>query len=257
MSITARTLAIALWPGKKPSFHPETGNPHRRCGTEAVEELPKKWPFSAISSSNCVAGCPTQYSYVPAQPLSFPDLAKNCSFLIRKRLKFLFSELKLSVCSVLKGQRLFFPRRRPGLYVPQAQALEDFFDDFLIFYDAYDLHLPRAFGTCEWIYFKYIRRREHLNKVHKDVALKQEEKKSWSKEKYMSYGEVQEVRRALEKEIEEKFEDQEKRNTLLDIVNEWAELRIKTFQNRRSWVRKPEVHDVKTSVKQSHGKIEF
>ena len=72
----------------------------------------------------------------------------------------------------------------------------------------------------------------------------------------MSYGEVQEVRRDLEKEIAEKFEDQEKRDTLIEIVNEWAELRIKTFQDRRSWVRDPEVHDVQTSVKRSHGKIE-
>jgi len=103
----------------------------------------------------------------------------------------------------------------------------------------------------------YVRRRESIREVNKDITLKQEEKKSWGNEKYMTYGEVQEVRRVLEKEIEEKFEDQEKRNTLIDIVNEWAELRIRTFQSRRSWVREPEVHDVKTSVKRSHGKIEI
>ena len=73
----------------------------------------------------------------------------------------------------------------------------------------------------------------------------------------MSYGEVQEVRSVLIKEIRDKFEEHENRDTLIEIVNEWAELRIKTFQDRRSWVRDPEVHDVETSVKQSHGKVEM
>ena len=102
----------------------------------------------------------------------------------------------------------------------------------------------------------YSRRKENLDEVHKKVAIKQEEMKSWKEEKFMSYGEVQEVRSVLEKDITEKFEDQEKRDTLIEIVNEWAELRIKTFQDRRSWVRDPEVHDVQTSVNQSHGKVE-
>lgn len=101
----------------------------------------------------------------------------------------------------------------------------------------------------------YSRRREHLDEVHKDVELKREEKESWSKEKHMSYGEVKELQGILKREIEAKFENEEKRNTLIEIVNEWAELRIKTFQDRRSWVREPEVHDVQTSVQQSHGKI--
>ena len=102
----------------------------------------------------------------------------------------------------------------------------------------------------------YTRRKEHLEEVHKDVAIKQEEKKAWKQEKFMSYGEVQEVRGTLTKDIMEKFEEQEKRDTLIEIVNEWAELRIKTFQDRRSWVRDPEVHDGQTSVKQIHGKVE-
>ena len=51
----------------------------------------QKWPFSAISSSNCGAGCAMYYSYVSAQPLVFLDLAKNCSFLIWKRLDYPFS----------------------------------------------------------------------------------------------------------------------------------------------------------------------
>ncbi|MFC1890987.1 hypothetical protein ACFLZT_01175 [Thermodesulfobacteriota bacterium] len=102
----------------------------------------------------------------------------------------------------------------------------------------------------------YTRRKEHFTEVHKEVVIKQEEKKTWKEEKFMSYGEVQEVRSVLKKDIMEKFEDQEKRDTLLDIVDEWAELRIKTFQDRRSWVRDPEVPDVQTSVKRSHGKVE-
>ena len=102
----------------------------------------------------------------------------------------------------------------------------------------------------------YTRRREHLHEVHKDVELKQKEKRSWLEEKYLSFGEVQNLQRVLKEEIEEKFQDEEKRNLLIQIVTEWAELRIKTFQDRRSWVRKPQVHDVQTSIKKSHGKIQ-
>lgn len=102
----------------------------------------------------------------------------------------------------------------------------------------------------------YTRRKEHLEEVHRDVAIKQEERQAWKEEKFMSYGEVQEVRSVLEKDITEKFEDREKRDTLIEIVNEWAELRIKTFQDRRSWVRDPEVHDGQAAVKQTHGKVE-
>ena len=101
----------------------------------------------------------------------------------------------------------------------------------------------------------YTRRREKIDQVHRVVSLKQEEKKSWSKEKHMSYGEVKKLVQLLEKEIEDKFEDEEKRNLLLEVVSEWAELKIKTFQDRRSWVRNPEVHDVETSIEHSHGKI--
>ncbi len=100
----------------------------------------------------------------------------------------------------------------------------------------------------------YTRRRENLHEVHKGVELKQEEKRSWLKD--LSFGEVQNLQRVLKMEIEEKFQDEEKRNLLIESVTEWAELRIKTFEGRRSWVRKPEEHDVETSIKQSHGKIQ-
>jgi len=100
----------------------------------------------------------------------------------------------------------------------------------------------------------YTRRREHLNEAHRHVDLKKNKKNSWSKEKYRSYGEVQELRRVLEREIEDSVEDKEKSNVLIEIVNEWAELRIKTFQDRRSWVREPEVHDEKTSIEKTHEK---
>ena len=97
----------------------------------------------------------------------------------------------------------------------------------------------------------YTRRKEHLAEVHKNVALKLGQNESWKKEKFLSFGEVQEIRQVLEREIREKFEDQEIGNTLIEIVNEWAELRIKTFQDRRSWVREPETHDEKTPIKSS------
>ena len=43
-----------------------------------------------------------------------------------------------------------------SLLFPKAKMFEDFFYDFLFFYDAYDLHDPRAFGTCERINLIYL-----------------------------------------------------------------------------------------------------
>jgi len=60
----------------------------------------------------------------------------------------------------------------------------------------------------------YIRRREHLNEAHRHVAIKKNEKNSWNKEKYRSYGEIQELRKVLEREVQNSIADKEK----IDVV---------------------------------------
>jgi len=63
---------------------------------------------------------------------------------------------------VLGGGLAFFSRSTLRPFGPELKAeglstgqrprcLRIFFYDFLFFYDAYDLHDPRAFGTCERI----------------------------------------------------------------------------------------------------------
>jgi hypothetical protein len=41
----------------------------------------QKWPFSAISASNCGISCAAYNLYASAQSLDFLDLAEKCSFL--------------------------------------------------------------------------------------------------------------------------------------------------------------------------------
>ncbi len=46
---------------------------------------------------------------------------------------------------------------------------------------------------------------------------------------------------ALLKAIDKKFKDDpEQAEDLKTLINDWAELRIKMFTDRRSWVRNPE-----------------
>lgn len=101
----------------------------------------------------------------------------------------------------------------------------------------------------------YTRRREHLDEAHRHVARRKKEKEAWGEEKFLSYGEVQDLVQLLKTEIEERIEDEEKKGILTDIITEWADLRVRTFQERRTWVRKPEIHDVETSIRKHYDKI--
>jgi len=65
-------------------------------------------------------------------------------------------------------------------------------------------------------------------------------KESYAEEDIMSYGQVQDRRNILFKVIENNLSDHpEQSEQLKQIINDWADLKIKVFEERRSWVRSP------------------
>ena len=64
------------------------------------------------------------------------------------------------------------------------------------------------------------------------------EKDEISKEDVATYGQVQERKNQLLNLINDNLSDHpQESNQLKEIVEDWAELKIEAFQNRRSWVR--------------------
>tara|TARA_B100000945_G_scaffold317594_1_gene320740 strand:- start:3246 stop:3578 length:333 start_codon:yes stop_codon:yes gene_type:complete len=62
-----------------------------------------------------------------------------------------------------------------------------------------------------------------------------------SNEDLVTYGQVQERKKKLFEVIESNLSDHPKQSEQLkDIISDWADLKVKSFENRRSWVRKPE-----------------
>ena len=84
-------------------------------------------------------------------------------------------------------------------------------------------------------------RKQRLAQTESDISDQRDEEKSWAKESVMSDRQVQQVREGLIRSVEEKFAKQpEDLEQLKEIINDWAELKIKSFQERRSWVRRPD-----------------
>tara|TARA_X000001036_G_C20257410_1_gene634745 strand:- start:37 stop:363 length:327 start_codon:yes stop_codon:yes gene_type:complete len=64
------------------------------------------------------------------------------------------------------------------------------------------------------------------------------EKEELSKEDIATYGQVQERKGQLLNLIESNLADHpEESSQLKEIIEDWAELKIEAFHNRRSWVR--------------------
>tara|TARA_B100000427_G_C15305103_1_gene505801 strand:+ start:267 stop:596 length:330 start_codon:yes stop_codon:yes gene_type:complete len=64
------------------------------------------------------------------------------------------------------------------------------------------------------------------------------EKEKNSKEEISTYGQVQERKKQLFSLIESNLsEHPDESSQLKEIIEEWANLKIEAFQNRRSWVR--------------------
>jgi len=83
---------------------------------------------------------------------------------------------------------------------------------------------------------------EHLkekNTVAESIRQKNiSEKEEISQEEIATYGQVQERKNQLLSVINDNLSDhQEESDQLKEIIEDWAELKIEAFQNRRSWVR--------------------
>lgn len=84
-------------------------------------------------------------------------------------------------------------------------------------------------------------RKRQLARTESDRTTKQAERESWSKEAVVSYGQVQQVRAELIATLRARLGDQpEQLEGLREIIDEWADLKIQAFQERRSWVRRPD-----------------
>ncbi len=91
-------------------------------------------------------------------------------------------------------------------------------------------------------------RKQRLTQADSNKTTKLAESESWAKESVMSYNQVQQIRKNLIASVEEKFTDSKADEAQLkEIINDWADLKIRSFQERRSWVRRPD----KTKHKQS------
>tara|TARA_B100001996_G_scaffold367694_1_gene339572 strand:- start:4 stop:342 length:339 start_codon:yes stop_codon:yes gene_type:complete len=89
---------------------------------------------------------------------------------------------------------------------------------------------------------------EHLKNKKSDAEKNREqtiaEKEEISKEEIATYGQVQERKGQLLDLIEANLSDHpEESAQLKEIIDDWANLKIEAFENRRSWVRNPHEKD--------------
>ncbi len=69
----------------------------------------------------------------------------------------------------------------------------------------------------------------------------QKEKEGFAEEDIMTYGQVQQRREELINVLDDNLSEKpEQLDQIKKIVNDWADLKIKAFQDRRSWVRNPD-----------------
>ena len=69
----------------------------------------------------------------------------------------------------------------------------------------------------------------------------QKEKEGFAEEDIMTYGQVQQRREELISVLDDNLSEKpEQLDQIKRIVNDWADLKIKAFQDRRSWVRNPD-----------------
>ena len=95
-----------------------------------------------------------------------------------------------------------------------------------------------------FLYVMVSSRKSGVNIAESQLDLAKDEKEAWSEERFVSYGQVQKTREDLNNAIERNFTgSEEHRSLIVEIVNEWADLRVKTFEERRSWVRSPKNED--------------
>jgi hypothetical protein len=70
--------------------------------------------------------------------------------------------------------------------------------------------------------------------------VKQAQKEEDANADIVSYGQVQERKAQLIDLIDENLEEPPEQSAQLkDIIEDWANLKVESFENRRSWVRSP------------------
>jgi len=84
-------------------------------------------------------------------------------------------------------------------------------------------------------------RKDRVGKADEVKESSKKDREEWAKENVLSAYQVQNKRDELTSTIDEKLgADTPDAGMLKKIVNEWAELKLKRFAERRSWVREPE-----------------
>ena len=84
-------------------------------------------------------------------------------------------------------------------------------------------------------------RKDRVGKADAAKESGKKERDEWAKENVLSAYQVQNKRDELTSTIDKKLgADTPDGGMLKKIVNEWAELKLKRFSERRSWVREPD-----------------
>ena len=84
-------------------------------------------------------------------------------------------------------------------------------------------------------------RKEQASKADDRKDQVRQQKEDYAQEDVMTYGQVQQRREDLLNVLDKNLGDKpDQRDQIKKIINDWADLKIKAFQDRRSWVRNPE-----------------
>ncbi len=93
-------------------------------------------------------------------------------------------------------------------------------------------------GFISWAFYS-----NRKNKYSKAREIKEEiteEQNKWLESNQLSYGQIQDRKFALTKYVKETIiDDSFDKKQLLELIDDWADLQVKSFEDRRSWVRKP------------------
>jgi hypothetical protein len=88
------------------------------------------------------------------------------------------------------------------------------------------------------IYAMSTSRVQERKKVELEKEKLSEEKERMSSEDIATYGQVQDRKKDLMSVIDANLSEHPKQSSQLkSIIEEWADLKIEAFENRRSWVR--------------------
>jgi len=101
-------------------------------------------------------------------------------------------------------------------------------------------------------------RKEQASKADDRKDQVRQQKEDFAQEDVMTYGQVQQRREDLLNVLDENLGDKpDQRDQIKKIINDWADLKIKAFQDRRSWVRNPEKGKLVSLTSRSVNKYPF